>query len=142
MPTSLKIEATLKGKNVEIPNVLCEISLPLVHAGLVPILCRFDPRDTRPFQLGFEFSLVAEIKDITGRMQSEIRADKIYWHEHTTQKFSSNRGEAMLRAEAVDLRRTDFIANETSLEKGDSIWFWLTPSVLLMPSCSIRVATR
>ena len=57
----MKIEATLKSNQIEIPDVLCTISLPLVHDGKVPIACSFTARDLRPMRLGSEFSLTATV---------------------------------------------------------------------------------
>lgn len=138
MSKPIKIEATLKGNLIEIPNVLCTISLPLVHDGKVPIACSFDARDPSPMQLGFEFSLAATVFDLGGNKQSEFRAGRVYWLKHTTEHYSSKRGNAVLHAEAVDFTTTRFFPKETMLEYGESSSFWLTPSVLLRPAAFIE----
>lgn len=139
MSKPMKIEATLKGNEVEIHNVLCSISLPLVHGGKVPVTCCFDAQDTRPLHLGFEFSLAAVVADSSGNKQSEFRANRVYWLNHATEYYSNKRAEAVLQAEAVDFTLTRFYSNETVLEKGESSSFWLTPSLLLRPSGSVEM---
>lgn len=134
MGKPLKIEVTLKGQRGEIPNVLCTISEPLVHDGKVLIKCAFDARDPRPLALGFEFSLSGVVTDFGGTKQSEVRADRVYWLNHTAEHYSTKRGDAILHGEAVDFTHTRYFRGEDSLPDGEFITFWLTPSILLEPA--------
>lgn len=123
----ITVRATLKGERFTEPNIVCEIELPAIGSGLVPITCAFEDTVTR-LRVGFQFGLKADTFDVEGKKLGEIRAKKVLWRE--------NRRELeryIWRGEALDLSYTQFVGEDPAEKPCIITTYHLTPSLLLQP---------
>jgi hypothetical protein len=114
-------------------NVLVKVFLPRRMAE--PLRLLLCPTKEQSWQLMklFEFSLFAEVRGFTGKVEGIFKAGRIYSEGCTTTSWGLDLQETHIEAVPYDFARYD-IRNHAEKPQGEvSGSFWLTPCLLLSP---------
>ncbi|WP_353929004.1 hypothetical protein WJM97_11760 [Okeanomitos corallinicola TIOX110] len=122
--------------NFQIDNVPCKIFLPKKLIDPINIHFYITQEHLSLTRHLFEFSIEGILRNTAGEITGKINASKVYSKGINIRNFGSDFQENILIGDPIDFQITNFLNNEYNDENANvnsSIYFWLTPNVLLSP---------
>jgi hypothetical protein len=134
-----RIFVTLLVDKYNVNDVLCKIFLPKRLTEPIELYFYPDKEQRSKLENIFEFSIIGELKGFSGKLETRIQSDKVYFKTGSTVHWGHNIAESVFIGEPIDLRVRKFLYRnvEDSLQKTEGS-FWLTPSVLLSPAKTVE----
>jgi len=129
---------TIETGKIRQEKVRCKVYLP--ERLVDPIALHFFPTEDQVPHLRnvFEFSIRGDIENLSGVLDTRIRAQKVYSIRLSSRGWGSEITEHLLIGEPTDLQVIHFLSRDASnsfhKQTGN---FWLTPSILLRPAKTI-----
>jgi hypothetical protein len=130
-----KFFASISHEGHTVKDIPCEIKLPMKLTDLLELI--FTPNRQQSFESRrfFEFSVYGEVKDVTGKIITIIKADKVYRKSGVNKQWASITDYTFV-GEPVDLRVIRLInghkkAKGSKRSESTTVLYWVTPNILL-----------